>query len=69
MHSAVELRNLSVKPKIYDISLKILSQYYEMFLYPFIYNYHIKTKNGDKDIQHRIVHCVRSVAEKYVKSL
>ena len=35
MHSAIELRNLSVKPKINNIFLKILSEYYEMFLYPF----------------------------------
>lgn len=53
MHSAIELRNLSKKPKINDISLKILSEYYEMFLYPFIYNYHIETKDGDKDIELR----------------
>lgn len=53
MHSAVELRHLSIKPKINDISLKILSEYYEMFLYPFIYNYHIKTDDGDKDIELR----------------
>ena len=53
MHSAVELRNLSVKPKINDISLKILSEYYEMFLYPFIYIYHIKTENDGKDIELR----------------
>lgn len=53
MHSAVELRNLSIKPKINDISLKILSEYYEMFLYPFIYNYHIETKDVDKDIELR----------------
>lgn len=53
MHSAVELRNLSLKPKINDISLKTLSEYYEMFLYPFIYHYNIKTENGDNEIKLR----------------
>ena len=53
MHSAVELRNLSIKPKINDISLKVLSEYYEMFLYPFVYNYYIKTEEGDKNIELR----------------
>ena len=53
MHSAVDLRNLAIKPKINDISLKVLSDYYQMFLYPFIYNYHIKTENDNKDIELR----------------
>ena len=53
MHSAVELRNLSIKPRINDISLKILSEYYEMFLYPFIYNYHVQTPDGNKEIELR----------------
>ena len=53
MHSVVDLRNLAIKPKINDISLKVLSDYYQMFLYPFIYNYHIKTENENKDIELR----------------
>lgn len=53
MHSAIELQYLSVKPKINDISLKTLSDFYEMFLYPFIYNYHIETQDGNKDIELR----------------
>ena len=53
MHSAIELRDLSIKPKINDISLKILSEFYEIFLYPFIYNYHIETQEGNKDIELR----------------
>lgn len=53
MHSAIKLRDLSIKPKINDISLKILSEFYEIFLYPFIYNYHIETQEGNKDIELR----------------
>ena len=53
MHNAIELRNLSIKPKINDISLKILSEYYEMYLYPYIFIYHIKTTDEDKDIKLR----------------
>lgn len=53
MYSALELRNLSIKPRINDISLKILSEYYKTFLYPFIFCYHIKTNNEDKDIELR----------------
>lgn len=53
MLSAIELKSLSIKPRINDISLKILSEYYEMFLYPFIYHYHIKTVKEERVIELR----------------
>ena len=34
MYTALELRTLNIKPRINDISLKILSEYYQMFLAP-----------------------------------
>lgn len=51
MYTALELRTLNIKPRINDISLKILSEYYQMFLAPFIYNYHIVSKTEEKDIK------------------
>lgn len=51
MYSAVELRTLGMKPRINDISLKILSEYYEIFLYPFIYHYHVKTAEGERNFE------------------
>lgn len=53
MYSAIELATLSVKPRINDISLKILSDYYEMFLYPFIYNYRLEYVTHTEDIKLR----------------
>ena len=53
MYNAIELRTLKVKPRINDISLKVLSEYYKMFLHPFIYKYHVKTTDGNKDIELR----------------
>lgn len=53
MYNALELRTLAIKPRINDISLKILSEYYAMFLYPFIYHYHIKIADEEKDIELR----------------
>ena len=50
MYSTTELRKLNIKPRINDISLKVLSEYYEMFLFPFIYHYHIKLTNEEKNI-------------------
>ncbi len=51
MYSAIELKDLSIKPRINDISLKILSEYYEIFLWPFVYHYHITSSNGTKDVK------------------
>ena len=53
MYSAIELRALELKPRINDISLKVLGEFYEMFLHPFIYDYHVETKEGSKDIELR----------------
>ena len=50
MYSAVELKELTIKPKINDISLNILSEFYEMFLYPFIYTYTITQSTESKKI-------------------
>lgn len=36
MYTALDLKELEIKPKINDISLRVLAEYYEMFLYPFI---------------------------------
>lgn len=53
MYSAIELRNLARKPKINDVSLKVLGEFYEIFLHPFIYDYHVETKDGVEDIELR----------------
>lgn len=45
MYNWNELKDLNMKPRINDISLEILRQYYENYLYPFIYHY---TLNDDK---------------------
>lgn len=50
MYSAVELKELTIKPKINDISLEVLREFYEIFLYPFIYTYTITQKNESKKI-------------------
>lgn len=42
MYSAIELKELTIKPKINDVSLEVLREFYEIFLYPFIYTYKIK---------------------------
>ena len=53
MYSAAELKDLSMKPRINDISLKVLSEYYEMYLYPFIYHYHVRVDSQEKEIELR----------------
>ncbi len=45
MYSAIELKNLKIKPKINDITLQTLQSYYEQFLNPFIYQYRISLDN------------------------
>ena len=42
MYKPEDLRNLGIKPKINDIDLDILQEYYEIFLNPFIYEYRIQ---------------------------
>lgn len=41
MYKAEELKDLAVKPKINDISLAVLQEYYQMFLMPFVYTYYV----------------------------
>ena len=48
MFSWDELKELTIKPKINDISLDCLSQYYQNYLYPFIYEYNISADSGEK---------------------
>ena len=50
MYSAIELKQLTIKPKINDISLEVLREFYEMFLYPFIYTYTITGKGPNKEV-------------------
>lgn len=50
MYRAVELKELTIKPKINDISLEVLREFYEIFLYPFIYTYTIVQNNESKKI-------------------
>lgn len=42
MYTAIELKELSVKPRINDITLQTLADYYNIFLNPFIYIYSVK---------------------------
>lgn len=74
MYSAVELKELTIKPKINDISLEVLREFYEMFLYPFIYTYTITQNTGSRKIALRFnpekfCHLlgVESIAKKSVK--
>ena len=53
MYSAVELKELDIKPKINDISLDVLREYYEIFLYPFIYTYTITKGDKSEEIEVR----------------
>lgn len=41
MYTAIELKDLSVKPRINDITLQTLADYYAKFLNPFIFKYSI----------------------------
>lgn len=41
LYKAEELKTLAIKPKINDISLKVLQDYYQMFLMPFVYTYYV----------------------------
>ena len=50
MYSAVELKELTIKPKINDISLEVLREFYEIFLHPFIYTYTIAQEDRVKTV-------------------
>ena len=41
MYKAEELRGLKLKPRINDIDLRTLQDYYSKFLNPFIYQYDV----------------------------
>ncbi|MEW4412678.1 hypothetical protein [Clostridium sp. AN503] len=48
MYNIIQLKHLKSKPKINDISLHLLCEYYEAFLNPFIYQYEIEFANHTK---------------------
>lgn len=50
MYSAAELNNLTIKPKINDITLEVLREFYEMFLYPFIFTYTVTSNDISQKI-------------------
>lgn len=51
MYSATDLNNLTIKPKINDITLEVLREFYEMFLYPFIFTYTVTANNSSRKIK------------------
>lgn len=48
IYSPYELKNLREKPRINDLSLETLRQYYEYYLNPFIYHYNITYTDGSQ---------------------
>ncbi len=74
MYKAEELINLETKPRINDISLKIIKDFYFMYLMPFFYNYVVKDFVGEKRFElrfdsERLCHLlgVESIAKGQVK--
>lgn len=54
MYSPYELKELTEKPRINDVSLESLRQYYEYYLNPFIYRYNVTYADGNtKDLELR----------------
>lgn len=53
MYNPEELRTLSIKPKINDIDLPILKDFYTMYLMPFIYTYTINNEERSQQLQLR----------------
>ncbi|NLZ82906.1 MAG: hypothetical protein GX915_04490 [Clostridiales bacterium] len=53
MYSCIELKSLTINPRINDISLELLREYYAMFLFPFEYHYLIKDTKGQYEIKLR----------------
>ena len=53
MYTAEDLRGLEIKPRINDIDLDVLQDYYEKFLNPFIYEYDIQDEDEHKSIRLR----------------
>ena len=57
MYSPYELKELTEKPRINDVSLETLRQYYEYYLNPFIYHYNVTYADGTtKDLELRFDH-------------
>ena len=53
MYDAFQLKELTIKPRINDFTLRTLCSYYEMFLHPFIYRYKIVSEVGERGIELR----------------
>ena len=53
MYRAEELRGLKLKPRINDVDLRTLQDYYSKFLNPFIYQYDVVEDKKQKTIQLR----------------
>lgn len=74
MYKAEELKDLAVKPKINDISLTVLQEYYQMFLMPFVYTYYMAVGEEIREFKLRfdsIRFChllgIESIAKYHVK--
>lgn len=50
MLTAIELKSLEIQPKINDISLSVLQEFYEIFLNPYTYKYTIISKDSSWEI-------------------
>lgn len=50
MYTATELKNLTIKPRINDITLQLLADYYTIFLNLFIFKYSIKNTNKNIEL-------------------
>lgn len=53
MYKAEELKNISIKPKINDISLAVLQEYYQMYLMPFVYTYYVAVDDDVREFKLR----------------
>ena len=58
MHNPEDLRTLIVKPKINDIDLPILKDFYTMYLMPFIYTYTIADEESIRQLQLRFIRVI-----------
>lgn len=74
MYKPEELKELTEKPKINDISLQVLQDYYHMFLRPFVYKYIVAIEDEVAEFQLRfdsdkLCHLlgVESIAKGHVK--
>lgn len=53
MYNPEDLRSLTIKPKINDIDLPILKDFYTIYLMPFIYTYSITDADSNRQLQLR----------------